>query len=95
MSAEARVTPRVTIVKASAPETFAPLFLDGIAQDDGGVNFVTVAGLAPSSSTTAEPHSQWCTMWLGAPMATEPLHFQVHTLRGATLTSPPIPPAKP
>jgi hypothetical protein len=34
-------------------------------------------------------------MWLGAPMATEPLHFQVHTLQGATLTSPPIPPAKP
>lgn len=95
MSAEARVTPRVTIVKASAPETFAPLFLEGIAEDDGGVNFVTVAGLAPSSSTTAEPHSRWCTMWLGAPMATEPLHFQVHTLRGATLTSPPIPPAKP
>ena len=42
---------------------------------------------------TAEPHSRWCTMWLGAPMATEPLHFQVHTLRGATVISPPIPPA--
>jgi len=95
MSAEARVTPRVTIVKASAPETFSPLFLDGVAEDDGGVNFVTVAGLAPSSNSTAEPHSRWCTMWLGAPMATEPLHFQVHTLRGATVTSPPIPPATP
>jgi neutral ceramidase len=95
MSAEARVTPRVAIVKASAPETFAPLLLDGIAEDDDGVNFVTVAGLAPSSSGTAEPQSRWCTMWLGAPMATEPLHFQVQTIRGATVTSPPIPPAKP
>ena len=88
MSAEPRVTPRVAIVKASAPETFAPLLLDGIAEDDGGVNFVTVAGLAPSSSSTAAPESRWCTMWLGAPTATESLHFQVQTLRGATITSP-------
>lgn len=95
MSAEARVTPRVAIVTASAPETFAPLLLDGIAEDDDGVNFVTVAGLALSSSSTAAPQSRWCTMWLGAPTATEPLHFQVQTLRGATVTSPPIPPAKP
>ena len=94
MSAAARVTPRVIIVKASAPETFAPLFLEGIAEDDGGVNFVTVAGLAPSSSGTAEPQAEWCTMWLGASMATAPLHFQVQTLRGATVTSPPIAPVE-
>ena len=30
MSAEARVTPRMAIVKASGHETFAPLFLDGM-----------------------------------------------------------------
>src|SRR5207249_9970139 len=59
MSAAARVTPRVMIVAASAPETFAPLLLEGIAEDDGGVNFVTVAGLAPSSSGSAEPRSEW------------------------------------
>jgi neutral ceramidase len=94
MSAEAQVTPRVTIVRASALGTFAPLRLDGIAEDDGGVNFVTVAGLAPSSSSTAAPQSRWCTLWLGAPTATEPLHFQVQTLRGATVISPAIPPAK-
>ena len=94
MSAEARVTPRVAIVTASGPETFVPLLLDGIAEDDAGVNFVTVAGLAPSSSSTAAPQSRWCTMWLGAPTATQPLHFQVQTLRGATVTSPAIPPAK-
>ena len=92
MSAAARVTPRVTIVKASAPETFSPLSLEGIAEDDDGVNFVTVAGLAPSSSGTAEPRSEWCTMWLGVSTATEPLHFQVQTLRGETMTSPPIAP---
>jgi neutral ceramidase len=94
MSAVARVTPRVTIVTASAHGTLAPLFLEGIAEDDGGVNFVTVAGLAPSSSGTGEPRSEWCTMWLGATMAAEPLHFQVQTLRGATVTSPPIAPVK-
>jgi hypothetical protein len=84
----------VIIVKASAPQTFAPLFLEGIAEDDGGVNFVTVAGLAPSSGGTAEPRSEWCTMWLGTSTATEPLHFQVQTLRGATVTSPPIAPVE-
>lgn len=57
MSAGARVTPRVAIVKAAGPETFAPLFLDGIAEDDDGVNFVTVAVLAASSSSTAAPRS--------------------------------------
>jgi hypothetical protein len=59
MSAESPVTPRVAIVRASSHETFAPLLLDGIAEDDDGVNFVTVAGLAPSSSSTAAPRSRW------------------------------------
>jgi neutral ceramidase len=89
MSAASRVTPEVTIVKRSGRETFEPLLIEGIAEDDSGVNFVTVAGLA-SPGERAEPRSEWCTMWLGATAATDPLHFRVHTLRGAAVTSPPI-----
>ena len=89
MSATSRVTPEVTIVKPSDHGTFEPLLIDGIAEDDSGVNFVTVAGLA-SPNDRAEPSSEWCTMWLGDTAATDPLHFRVHTLRGAALTSPPI-----
>jgi len=88
MAAASRVTPEVTIVKRSGRGTFEPLLIDGIAEDDSGVNFVTVAGLA-SPGDRAEPRSEWCTIWLGATAATDPLHFRVHTLRG-TVTSPPI-----
>jgi neutral ceramidase len=88
MSAASRVTPEVTIVKRSGRGTFEPLLIDGIAEDDSGVNFVTVAGLA-SPGDRAEPRSEWCTIWLGATAATDTFHFRVHTLRG-TVTSPPI-----
>ena len=89
MSAASRVTPEVTIVKRSARGTFEPLLIDGIAEDDSGFNFVTVAGLA-SSGDRVEPRSEWCTVWLGDTAVTDPLHFRVHTLRGAAVTSPPI-----
>jgi hypothetical protein len=89
MSAASRVTPEVTIVKHSARGTFEPLLIDGITEDDSGVNFVTVAGLASSGDRVA-PRSEWCTVWLGDTAVTDPLHFRVHTLRGAAVTSPPI-----
>jgi neutral ceramidase len=88
MSAASRVTPEVTIVKGTDRGTLEPLLIDGIAEDDSGVNFVTVAGLA-SPGDRAGPRSEWCTIWLGAPAGTDPLHFRIHTLRG-TVTSPPI-----
>jgi neutral ceramidase len=92
LSAAGRVTPRVRIVTRSAPETLEPLLLEGIAEDDGGLNFVTVAGLALPPGDSAGPRSAWCTIWLGAAATPDPLHFEVHTLHGATLISPPIVP---
>jgi neutral ceramidase len=89
MTATGRVTPRVSIVTRSAAGAPEPLLLDGIAEDDGGVNFVTVAGLALPLDGAA-PRSAWCTMWLGDARTPHPLHFEVQTLRGDTLISPPI-----
>ena len=79
-----RVTPRVSIETRSDDGRWGPLVIDGVPQEDEGVEFVT------TGRAVLIDRAEWCAEWLDRDATASDLRFRVESIGGRTLVSPPF-----